>query len=397
MPDLPCQPSGRRRRSRRHSAFRRRRSIVLAIAAAVLVAAVWIGAAAVLEGPVDSPATVTAEQYEWLKRALVDNTAASYVPTEAPTTAAARAVYKYSVIPGGAYDGEELRRALADPVVAAHYEKVDRTNIRTEVVPADRYVHVSYRKGDTIFWSKKKVLLRKGETILTDGTTQIRSRCGNCISEEPLAPTAADEPDVVEFDRLVDSIAPRDEAPGATATNVTGESTRAGLVPAQSAPTPGPTPAGAPMPVAGGAMPFIGGGGAGGSDVPLVAATRSGNREPDDTPGDAPTTEDGSTPPGNPQGPGPGTGEPDIDVPPLTDLPFPPSGNGPPKLDDLLPPGPDRPNGPNDVGPTSENPTTPSTGNDPVNPVPVPEPGTFMLVGGGVAALLRRLRARSRS
>ena len=100
----------------------------------------------------------------------------------------------------------ELRRAItADPVVAAHYAKLDRSRIRTEIVPRDRFVHVSYRKGNQVFWTKKKVLLRRGETILTDGTTQIRARCGNCISEEPLAPTAADEPDVVEFDRLTDA------------------------------------------------------------------------------------------------------------------------------------------------------------------------------------------------
>jgi hypothetical protein len=33
---------------------------------------------------------------------------------------------------------------------------------------------------------------------------------------------------------------------------------------------------------------------------------------------------------------------------------------------------------------------------EPINPVPVPEPGTLLMVGGGVAAVVRKLRARAR-
>jgi hypothetical protein len=130
---------------------------MLAIPASVVLAAsVWIAVPAGPSESLDSPQTV------------------GTLPDDEFTTAAERLVYKYSVIPGGAFNSDELQRALADPVVAAHYKKVDPANIRVETVPADRYVHVSYRKGDAILWSKKKVLLRKGEKILTDGTTQIR-------------------------------------------------------------------------------------------------------------------------------------------------------------------------------------------------------------------------------
>jgi hypothetical protein len=227
-------------------------------------------------------------------------------------------------------------------------------------------LHVSYRKGNTILWSKKKVLLRKGEKILTDGTTQIRSRCGNCISDEPLAPTAADEPDVVEFDRLVDAFDPLAAAPQTGSANTAADPISAGLAGAAGGPS-----AGTSMGVAGGAAP-LGGGGAGGSGVPLVAATRSGNREP-----------------GDPSDPFAGDPEGSAFVELLTS-----GGNGLPTLDELLPPGPNQPNGPD--GPTSENPPIP-TDNDPVNPVPVPEPGTFCSLAVVWPRLVRRtIRLRRR-
>jgi len=44
--------------------------------------------------------------------------------------------------------------------------------------------------------------IHAGEPILTDGVTQIRARCGNCISYEPQLPTSDAEPDVLEFEAL---------------------------------------------------------------------------------------------------------------------------------------------------------------------------------------------------
>ena len=63
---------------------------------------------------------------------------------------------------------------------------------------------MSYRIGDEIFWTKQKVRLQQGETILTDGVHHIRARCGNCIAFAPMEPTADDEPDEMEFDALAD-------------------------------------------------------------------------------------------------------------------------------------------------------------------------------------------------
>lgn len=295
-----------------------------------------------------------------------------------PGFALGRPVYRYSVVPGGTHNPVELRDAIArDAVVAAHYASVDQSRLRTEVVPADRYVHVSYRKGDRVFWTKKKVLLRRGETILTDGATQIRARCGNCISEQAAEPTATEEPDVVEFDRLTEALPNL----GATEEVV--------LVPIAKSGTQGPAgdPA-ATSPLAGlglasqGGAPFTS---AGSPDVgastpdPLLAATKAGHHEP------------GA--PGNPgQGPNP-PGRPGIDLPmpPGGDEPFPPIDPFPPDPDNPFPPGLEDPPGPENPLPPTENPPDPG----PENPTPVPEPGTLLLVGGGAAELIRRYRRRS--
>jgi hypothetical protein len=277
--------------------------------------------------------------------------------------------YLYSVIPRGAYTEAELRTAMQnDPVVAAHYRQLDQSKLRTEVVARDRYVHVSYRKGNEIFWTKNKVLLRKGETIVTDGSTQVRARCGNCISEQPLLPTAENEPDVVEFDRLVDAV-PTPAPQVALVQPVAPSAANRGLGAPEIA-APGSTAGGAPTPLAASRL------GAAGIPTPLAAsesATPAGGRT-------SPTP----TPSPNP-GPGP-----DVVPPSFVDVPgLPPSDPLDPlvPLDELFPNPPD--------GPPVYDVPPPGSPGDPPNPTPVPEPGTLILVGGGVAELDRR-KKRSR-
>ena len=275
--------------------------------------------------------------------------------------------YPFSVIPGGAYDELELRQAIHDDVVvAAHYEHLDQATLRVERVPHDRYVHVSYRKGNNIFWTKNKVLLRQGETILTDGKTQVRARCGNCISEEPQLPTAADEPDTVEFDRLTDG-------PTRPSETRNGETALVPIVPI-AAPLSGPAVAGV-APAAGSPDPIAAGQfSTGGAPLPL-AAGRAGGRTPVPSP-DVPA--DGGE---NPAGPPPTLFPipPDTStIPPGFDVPFPPPGENP----ELPPPG-------------ITNLTPPGSPQEPINPVPVPEPGTLLLVSAGVAAVFRKLRSRA--
>jgi hypothetical protein len=64
---------------------------------------------------------------------------------------------------------------------------------------------MSYRVGDQIYWTKRRLILHEGEQILTDGDTTIRGRCGNRLSETPMVPTSGQEPLADVFDRPVDA------------------------------------------------------------------------------------------------------------------------------------------------------------------------------------------------
>jgi hypothetical protein len=102
---------------------------------------------------------------------------------------AGRPVFPYSVVPGGVEDSDEAADWTArDSVVAAHYSDVRIAKLRREPVLADRMVHVSYRSGNQVYWTSKKVRLRTGEAILTDGKEELRARCGNRISETARTP-----------------------------------------------------------------------------------------------------------------------------------------------------------------------------------------------------------------
>ena len=117
-----------------------------------------------------------------------------------------RPIFKHSVVPGGVYTPDELRNVLVqDAIVATHYQKFNPNEARAETVKQDRFAYVSYRKDNQIYWTRNKVKLSEGETILTDGTNEIRARCGNCISETPQWPVAEVEPASAEFDQFVDS------------------------------------------------------------------------------------------------------------------------------------------------------------------------------------------------
>jgi hypothetical protein len=100
-----------------------------------------------------------------------------------------RPVYPYSIIEGGAHTPEELKRAVEkDPVVARHYAHINPEALRPLKLTNDTSGYVSYRVGEQVYWTSKKVNLRKGELVLSDGEHWVRGRCGNQISETPQFP-----------------------------------------------------------------------------------------------------------------------------------------------------------------------------------------------------------------
>ena len=96
---------------------------------------------------------------------------------------------------------------LKDGVVAAHFSDFRVARSRLVDLKGDKEAYVSYRIGDKVYWTKKRVRLAKGEKLITDGINYARSRCGNRISEVSQAPTSAEEP----THALLDMPIPTDE------------------------------------------------------------------------------------------------------------------------------------------------------------------------------------------
>jgi hypothetical protein len=126
----------------------------------------------------------------------------SFAPASKSTT---RRVYPFSIVPGGVASQTELVRIVrSDRVVASHYATFDVSRAYPVTVAAPRAVHVSYRKGNKVYWTAKKVMLREGETLLSDGKSEMRTRCANRVSDVAQFPVEAQEPNAALLDTAFD-------------------------------------------------------------------------------------------------------------------------------------------------------------------------------------------------
>jgi hypothetical protein len=112
-----------------------------------------------------------------------------------------RRFYRYSVVPGGVRDARELKWAAEhDPVVRDHYRGFDYNNARVVRLVLERTAYISYRIGNKVYWTRRRIKLKKGETLITDGKITARTRCGNRVEEMPQQLTSVLEPPAVQFD-----------------------------------------------------------------------------------------------------------------------------------------------------------------------------------------------------
>jgi len=112
--------------------------------------------------------------------------------------------YPYSVIPGGIHSIEELRSAIGrDPVVSAQYAAFHLANARIIQLERESAMHVTYRRGDKIYWTQRELLLAKGEILVTDGSETALARCGNLIAETVETPASPNEPTPQELNTPV--------------------------------------------------------------------------------------------------------------------------------------------------------------------------------------------------
>jgi PEP-CTERM motif-containing protein len=283
-----------------------------------------------------------------------------------------RPVYPYSIVEGGARSADELKQAIAkDPVVAAHYADFDLENTQVVRLEQPKLAHVSYRMGNAVYWTRKPLVIGAGETVLTDGVHIARARCANQLADMP-GETSPVEP----AQAVLDTPLPQAAAPLQAMSPVDMRLSPAGGI---VGPIGGSLSAG--LLAGGGGLP------SGGSPTAAGAATgieaeRSANPGPPDDPGDP-----GGFPGIPSHFPVPTGSMPPFDGPPNT--PDTPKWPVPPET--LLPPGsPDLPPDLFDPG----DPGLPETPNVP-EVVPVPEPGTALLMLGGAAAYVaRRLKKK---
>lgn len=106
-----------------------------------------------------------------------------------------RPLFPLSVIPRGVASAQELKTVLAhDPVATAHYAGFSVADSRVIKVDKARAVFVSYRFGNRIYWTRNRMWLKRGETLLSDGWSSARTRCGNRISDDAMLPVMAHDP-----------------------------------------------------------------------------------------------------------------------------------------------------------------------------------------------------------
>jgi hypothetical protein len=72
---------------------------------------------------------------------------------------------------------QELKgSAEHDPVVASHYAGLDYDRAPVVRLALARTAYLSYRIGNKVYWTRYRVSLNKGETVIPDGKMTARTR-----------------------------------------------------------------------------------------------------------------------------------------------------------------------------------------------------------------------------
>ena len=362
--------SGKKRRRRRERAARRR--FIVGVILFILAMAVAIYLASRRSFPPPEPVPLSA--------AVTDSPETSPVASSTTFERYERPIYPYSVIPGGAAEVEELKQAIArDPVVAAHYAEFAIDNARVERLTRPRLAYVSYRIGNSVFWTRNRIALKSGETILTDGVRGARTRCGNQIADEPGPVSPLEPPETVLDSPVQPPLSASAEPltlPPSAAGGLIAPSTTQPLSPGNELTPPLATGTSPPMTTAGLAADADPVPGSGTGSLPPLTSEPP-RPDADHFPGTVLLPGSESFPAADPFPGGPGPlSEPHEPVPPPMTTP-------PLLIDEQLPPDTVLPTNPAD---------SPSDA-----PVPVPEPGTAVLmIQTGVAWGIWRFRQRRR-
>ena len=162
------------------------RAPLVLLVPAVLLVAFFAVRHARSRANVGASAPVSSLQTNW--QAALD-VSASAIPESR------RAVFPYSVIPGGVRDAKELRSAASkDPVVAEHYSDFRIERAHTLRLDRPTLMYVSYRLNNHVYWTRNRMTIPAGETLVSDGESYARVRCGNRLSPIAALPVSVSEP-----------------------------------------------------------------------------------------------------------------------------------------------------------------------------------------------------------
>lgn len=119
-----------------------------------------------------------------------------------PARGVGRLVYPYSVVRGGVANPDELKHAMEyDPIVSRHFQGFDYQRAHVVRLSEKQAMYVSYRIGDRVYWTRRKIALLPGEKLITDGTIVARTRCGNRVAAVPMDTGSPLEPTIDELEQ----------------------------------------------------------------------------------------------------------------------------------------------------------------------------------------------------
>ncbi len=199
--DSPDTVIRRRRPTRRHRRNRLIRRILLGLFCATLTVSLASVGLHYL-----SPSLFQASQHGEIDRQTAEASRDLFVAVQQASLRQMenRPVYPYSIVPGGVRDAKDLKAAAEhDPVVARHFAGFDYDHARVVRLALARTVYVSYRIGNKVYWSRHRLTLKKGETVITDGKITARTRCANRVEEIPQQAVSQTEPSVAKFEEPI--------------------------------------------------------------------------------------------------------------------------------------------------------------------------------------------------
>src|SRR5258708_24298465 len=111
-----------------------------------------------------------------------------------------RPIFPYSIVRGAVRDARELQSVAShDPVVAQHYSDFRIAAARTIRLEKPLEMYVSYRRNNNVYWTRNRMVIPAGETLISDGDNLARVRCGNRLSAIAAKPVSVSEPSKEEL------------------------------------------------------------------------------------------------------------------------------------------------------------------------------------------------------